>query len=259
MFDWICVVYRHGPKGKASFGFARDLARTMTNKPGVMVMVGETPASAAQLTEFHPNQTQMVRVKRILGCDETVLVETQSYQTGSLPCFPNNSLLIDRVLAPRRCGVPILVPFEETGINSRGTDGPLMIPFGDGLSGVRAGQLALPFAKELKRAVIFYHTSWREPGVTSEDARDHMCETARQNMHTLEAMASAAAVPCTSVIEMTDDTAEGILHCAMRYRAGLLIMSRRLKPGIGCYVTQVLEQSPIPLLIVNHPNERKTS
>ncbi len=258
MFDWICVIFRLGPQGKATFCFAGDLARTLSGDKKVMVLVGEEPGSAARLAGFDPNKLQMDRVKKLLAVNsEGLTVETRTYTTGTLPEFPKNSLLVDRHLAARRCGIPIMVPFEESGINSRSSRGPIVIPFGDGLSGVRAGRLTLPLAHTLRRSVIFYHTSWREPGVTSEDPRDHMCTTARANMHELEHLASLHEVPATSVIEMTDDTAEGILQCTMRSRASLLVMARRLKPGIGCYVTRILEQSPVPLLISNHPDERR--
>lgn len=257
MFDWLCVIFRLGPQGKATFCFAGDLARTLSNGR-VLVLVGEESAAASRLAKLNPDDLQLERVKKLLAHNSNGLtVETRTFSTGSLPEFPRNSLLVDRVLADQRCGVPILVPFEEKSLSSRSAGAPFIIPFGDGLSGVRAAETALPIAKCLNRPAVFYHTSWREPSVTSDDPRDHMCTTARQNMAALEQLGTKLGVQYKSVVETTDDTAEGILQCAMRNRAGLIVMARRLKPGIGCYVTRALQQSPVPILITNHPNERK--
>ena len=116
-----------------------------------------------------------------------------------------------------------------------------------------AAEIAFDLAQNLELPVVLYHTTWTVPGLSATDAKEHMCSSAQALLKTLQTMAEKSGVECTVVVETADDVVEGLLHCALRQSARLIVMSRTAKTTIGCYVSQTLRKTPIPLLAIASP------
>ncbi|MDO8622001.1 MAG: universal stress protein, partial [bacterium] len=139
-----------------------------------------------------------------------------------------------------------VAPQGETGVLVRGA-GPVCIPLGDGESGSWASLLGIPIARALGLSVVFYHTTWRNPAVASDEARAHMDPDAQLVLATAHQRAVAAGVAYHTIVEMADGVAEGIVRAALRERCSLIITARGRATGRGSYVDQLLAESPIPV------------
>lgn len=259
----LSLFYRHTPRGVNELTFALNFLQLVDASKLVLFL--ESDRQFAQVMPEGAGGAQCARLLNLV-CGQHPALLPQQLEVRSCPQNADrsklvaNSLLIDRQ-PDLRCPeltAPILVPFDEPGLLCRGT-GPFLLPFGDGRSAKRAACLALPLANMLGLSVVFYHTTWTEPGVLSQNPADHICPAADQVRQELETMASKAEVPYRTVIETTDDTVEGIVQCAMRCQARLIVMARRLKPGIGCYVMRAIKQSPVPLLIADDGGKRRAT
>jgi hypothetical protein len=174
---------------------------------------------------------------------------------GTLPNFPNGAIAVGQRYAEERpCpGVHALVPDSEVSIEQRG--GPLVIPFGNRNTALRAAELGMRLAKLLERKVILYHSTWRSNKVNSDEPRENMCPAAIEVMGKLEQLSSRLGVQCQTVVEMAPDVTLGIRNCAGAHFASLLICAfGRWKGGAGgssgSHVTKLVKQTAYPLLIV---------
>jgi nucleotide-binding universal stress UspA family protein len=166
-----------------------------------------------------------------------------------------NGVIVDHNLAFERADLSVLFPCRESTLLGRG-NGPILIPFGDGQSVMPAAQVGFAMAKKLDLPVVLYHTTWTVPGLTAADPQAHMCASAQALLKTLQSMAEKSGVECSVVVETADDVVEGLLHCALRQSARLIVMSRSAKTTIGCYVSQTLRKTPIPLLAIASPRTK---
>jgi len=252
----ICCLYSHTPEGDNALAFAADLKRRL---PGSKLQVflcldaksqelvtGRLGSAGwqgqlARVKEAVENKTGLpageVEVKQILGSAEQAQ-------------FPRDAIVVDRNFTrSRRHDVAVLAPFDETRLDCRG-EGVFLLPFGAGESGMHAAKAGLGLARAIGKKVVFYHTTWRnEKLVLWPEPADHMCQDSRAVRQSLEAFATELNIPFETRIEMANDVAEGIVRCAMRVRANLICMARGVKTGLGSYVTQVLDQSPVPVLV----------
>lgn len=163
-----------------------------------------------------------------------------------------NGVIVDHNLAFECADLSVLFPCRESTLLGRGK-GPILLPFGDGQSVMPAAQIGFALARQLGLPVVLYHTTWKVPGLTAADPQAHMCDSAQALLKTLQSMAEHSGVECSVVVETADDVVEGLLQCALRQSARLIVMSRSAKTTIGCYVSQTLRKTPIPLLAIASP------
>jgi nucleotide-binding universal stress UspA family protein len=169
-----------------------------------------------------------------------------------------SGIIVDHNLAFERDDLSVLFPCRESTLLGRG-NGPILVPFGDGQSVMPAAQLGFALAQKLSLPVVLYHTTWSVPGLTATDPKEHMCSSAQALLKTLQTMAEQSGVECSVVVETADDVVEGLLQCALRQSARLIVMSRSAKTTIGCYVSQTLRKTPIPLLAIASPRAKVAS
>lgn len=239
--------YANTPKGMRTLGFAADLAHRLGSKLQVVV-----EARGPQDPRCERDVQQQERICAHV-CARTGLTPSDfitSFQPFGLKRLEMRSqgLVVDASLAGSRRDVSVLAPFSEPALNARG-DGPILLPFGDDESALWAAGLGFSLAAALGKQVILYHTTWSE-NIDSRDPADHMCQKARRVRQILEVRAGEQQVPTNAVIEMAEHIAEGVIACAMRNRASLICTARGLKIGMGSYVDRLLDQSPVPVLVV---------
>lgn len=143
-----------------------------------------------------------------------------------------------------------LSPFEETSVLSRGS-GRVMIPVGNGESGVYAATRSMPIVKALGLPVTFYHTTWRDPGLPEgADASAHVSQGARDAIRRVRGLATDMRIGFDAVVETAEGIVDGVLLRALTDRCCLIVVARGRNTGKGSYVDQWLAKSPIPLLVM---------
>lgn len=257
----ICVVYRHTPQGDVALSFAAGLIDQVGGGKLFVYLNRGNAAETALIERVNADCPS-------LSCDRHVAADVAG-KTGlsasrielvtlapdrSETMFPAGAIVVDHNEMGRT--VNTLLPFDEVGLGCRGR-GPLVIPFGNDESSLQAAVVGIPLAKRLGRDIVFFHTTWRNPAIASGNPADHMCSNAMIVGDRLQEHARANGVSFSVVVETARDVVEGLIQCAMRAQANLIVMSRGLKTGLGSYVKRTAEQSPVPLLIVGRADGRK--
>src|SRR3990167_8442671 len=165
---------------------------------------------------------------------------------------PNGTLLVlDKPSGRKDVHVLLSMGTHELKL---GEDRCVLIPFGNGDSGLRAALIGIQMAKQLNLSVVFYHTTWRKPevvGLASEDGWNHICDKALANTESLRELATSVGVESRFFIEIAAPTVKGgIIGAALRKRATMIVMARGSEIRTGSYVDQVAGCSPVPLFIV---------
>ncbi|MBS1992973.1 MAG: universal stress protein [Cyanobacteria bacterium SZAS LIN-3] len=249
----ITCVFRRSTEGRLALLFAADLIRLCQEADGVNnvlhIYLETGEADAAQIaSESRP-------VANLLAEQNAHVLAEVAAITGLAPEFialagtDTSGIIVDHTMAFERADLDVLSPSREQSLLARGK-GPLLVPFGDSLSALPAANIAIALGKKLTLPVVFYHTTWRDESVASPKAEDHMCAEAREVAAVLKSRATTIGVEFSFAVETADDVAEGILQCALRQGARLIIMPRSAKTTIGCYVNQALAKTPVPLLAV---------
>jgi nucleotide-binding universal stress UspA family protein len=247
----ITCVFRRTAEGRLALAFAADLLRLLGSAAGETLNIYVEPgeADAARIS------SQATPTSQILAEQNSRILEEVAGLTG-LPAgaidiseSAADCILVDHILAFERADLDVLYPSREKTILGRGR-GPLLVPFGDSHTALPAANIAIMLGKLLALPVVFYHTTWADETVTSQVPADHMCEGAKEVAVLLRQNATNAGIEFSFVIETADDVAEGILQCALRQSARLIVMPRSAKTTIGCYVNQALAKTPVPLLAV---------
>lgn len=166
--------------------------------------------------------------------------------------FPSDALVVDAMFAGTHRNITVL---DGTGNDTfPGTvDAPIFVPLGDGESGIHAAKFATMLAADLRRPLILYHTTWKNPDVVSDRPADHICTSAGNVIMIARTRVQALGVTPTVCIETAPVVAGGIIRAAIRERAACIVVARSGKTGKGSYVDQLRSQSPIPVLIVATP------
>lgn len=151
--------------------------------------------------------------------------------------------------APAALDVPVLVPFDEEGPLARGI-GEVLFPFGSGSSAIHAMQESLPIVQALGLDVLFYHTTWRNPEVSSEMPDLHLSRSAIEVMQAVGKLASDAGVRHRTILEVSEGVIDGTLLRALTEHCALIVTARGCNTGRGSYVDQWLAKSPIPMLVM---------
>lgn len=257
----LCVVYSHTPAGRRALAFAAGL---LPPESQICVLLQNTPVKLPEpgATTEDYCETQRLRVARevseLTGLDRKRITVLIWGQDDPRNWSPHHIVIGDRLL-DELAPASLLLPFAEEGLTARG-NGPVVIPFGNGESGACAASKAIPLARFFNLAIAFYHTTWKNPQVETDDATLHMCGEALELQRSLESKAGDAGVSFTTTIETADDVVEGILRFSLRIGARLVAMSRGLHTGhAGSYVTQMAAQSPVPLFIAGRENMGRCS
>ena len=255
----ISCVYNRTAVGRLALVFAADLWSKLyaDNGNNLHIYLRSDPAGAASIDANAADKLMAVEARLVHGD----VLRKSNLPAAALTIDTNHAvsgIIVDHNLAFEREDLSVLFPCRESTLLGRGT-GPILIPFGDGQSCMPAAELGLALAKKLGLPVVFYHTTWAVPGLAETDAQAHMCASAQKLLKTLQAMAEQAGVECSLVIETADDVVEGLLHCALRQSARLIVMSRSAKTTVGCYVSQTLRKTPIPLLAMASPRLKAIS
>lgn len=257
----ISCVYSRTATGRLALAFAADLWSKLNpgTTPVVQVQplhvyLRSDPAGAAAIcanSVASPVAELMATEAKLVHGD--VLRKTNLLASAiTIDSSHAAGVIVDHNLAFQRDDLSVLFPCRETTLLGRGS-GPILIPFGDGQSVMPAAEIGLALAKSLGLSIVFYHTTWSVPGLEAAKPEAHMCASAQRLLKTLQAMAADAGVECSVVVETADDVVEGLLQCALRQSARLIVMSRSAKTTVGCYVSQTLRKTPIPLLAMASP------
>ena len=251
----ISCVYSRTAAGRLALIFAADLwsklhgAEPVQDQP--LHVYSRSDPDGAALIDASAADTLMA-TEASLVYDDVVRKTNLAPSAISIDANHASGVIVDHNLAFERDDLSVLFPCRESTLLGRG-NGPILVPFGDGQSVMPAAEIAFDLAHNLGLPVVLYHTTWSVPGLTSTDPKEHMCSSAQALLTTLQDMAEQSGVECSVVVEMADDVVEGLLHCALRQSARLIVMSRSAKTTIGCYVSQTLRKTPIPLLAIASP------
>lgn len=248
----ISCVYDRTADGRQTLGFALDLWQLIRQAPPFHVYLNHDTEGARILNSEQAHdivslEAQLVHadIQQKTGLPGPSILVSHDYSQG---------ITVDHNLAFQREDLSVLYPCREKSLLARGR-GPILLPFGDGVSALPSAALAFQLAHAMSLPVVLYHTTWRNPKLAQADAKEHMCDDARLRMNQLKAKANEASIEVHVVVETADDVVEGILQCALRNSARLIIMARSAKTTMGCYVKQALAKTPIPLIALASKNE----
>lgn len=250
----LCIMYSNTAECDRSIAFAAALhGQIGTGKLHVYLKSDPAASALLQARIERPDDLQVERVRRQVSDRSGIgeeSIEVRLYSQVAEIAFPKGAILIGPTPKFPRRDVNVLTPFDEQQLGQR-SDGPIFIPFGDGESGIEAAVVALPLAKALGRAVVFYHTTWKDEEVAPDATpEEHMCPKARQVQHYLENRARALGIKYTTIIETHDDVSVGVVQCAARTGADLIALARGRKVKSGSYVSHLAKRSNIPLLTI---------
>ncbi len=235
----VCVDYFRNIDRVPNLAFARAL----------MVCFGSTELyvrSVSPQGDFaHLASEQVLRVR----ADVAALTGIDSKQVQVIGDFPAGCIAVDNLPICSRHDVIWVVPMDERGLTTRGR-GNILVPFGNGVSALKALALAGPIAQSSGLPLLFYHTSWKNPQVASKDPADHICLDARAIQTKLVASAASLGVQASSVIECAEDVADGILHTAMLTQSRIIVMPQSQMVEVGDYCYRVKDKSPVPVMII---------
>ncbi len=254
----ITSVYRKTAEGALAQAFAVDLLRGLGGDT-LSVLIPYDPStgvpggpnsimSGSQADPLLVSQSKRILddVRRSTGIEK---VNVSAQVAGGI--------VVDHHGTSLECEeVDTLYPRRETTLLARGK-GAVLIPFGDSVEAVTAAERAFAIARALALPVVLYHTTWKDAKVGSDTPQDHMCAEAHDVSCRLQALAHLHGLKCKVVVETADDVVEGIIRCAMRESASLIVMTRSSKTTVGCYVDQALKQSPVPLLAIAALDRRR--
>ncbi len=248
----VSVYFEDTVVGRAGLAYAADLASGLSLHLEVFVCTDsrreETVGDSATVrTALVERLSALVAEVTKLAYGDQFTINT--YEVGKEAVIAPDSILVDQAAKHHSRDAIVLASYDETAVRGRLGTGPIFVPFGDETAGMHAAHFGLPMAKKLGLPVVYYHTTWKDEDTTSDNPADHMCAAARRIQSELTRMATAHGVEHRFVIECADDVVEGMLQCAMRERAALIVLARGARTGIGSYVTQSLAQSPIPCLV----------
>ena len=240
----------HGGKSATSNGAKQTAQAEPAHDQPLHVYLRSDPDGAA-LIDAGAADSLMTTEARLVHDD---VVRKTNLTPGAITMDANHAsgVIVDHNLAFERDDLSVLFPCRESTLLGRG-NGPILVPFGDGQSVMPAAEIAFDLAQNLGLPVVLYHTTWTVPGLNTTDPKEHTCASAQALLKTLQTMAEQSGVECSVVVETADDVVEGLLHCALRQSARLIVMSRSAKTTIGCYVSQTLRKTPIPLLAIASP------
>jgi nucleotide-binding universal stress UspA family protein len=251
----VTVLYEHSVSGRNSLAVAFDLLAKLKSKD-LKVVIPQPAELGAEANKLSASRLASSLEASVRSTGITVSVESIAQASQRLVSQASQSLIVSsnpiddfEFILDK---VNLLVSFDEEKLDGRGS-GPLVFPFGSGESGWHAAQFALPLAQAMGLPVEFYHTTWTDPARPDVPPADQMCAAAIELRRKLEERAASLGIKFNTTVETADDVAEGLIRFSLRKGACLIAMARGRNTRAGSYVTQLLEQSPIPLVICGRP------
>ena len=145
---------------------------------------------------------------------------------------------------PLYAGLPCIVSKDE-GAVFRNVKREILLPFGPGEAACRVLGSIRELADLLGASIRLYHTTWRAPGVESENAYDHMCAEAREALAKLR-----ESGPFEAALEMAEEVDSGIHLAALKSGSSLIAMTRGSRVLKGGYLAELIARSAVPVIII---------
>lgn len=251
----VCVIYGESRRMRSAISYAGKLAALI----GASVLHVYLPGTVALSPEAA--EAQRLRVQANVQKWQTIPVEVHDnidLEFAPATALPPNAIIVNNGLALKRRDLTVLQPFEETNVLRVG--GTILVPFGDGDSGLISSNVAIPLAKATTLDVMFYHTTWRNESVASDSPADHMCTEAASHQTMLQELATENGVNHTFAVEMADDVVMGMLNCALNggvsveepNPVNLIVMAHGVNTHLGSYVEKALNVSATPILVIGN-------
>lgn len=243
----VTVLYEHTQGGRNSLAVAFDLLRKLKSND-LKVVLPQPPELGDEVNRLCASRLAKSIQQFPFATGFSVTVESEPEATARLHADSNGSIIVSSSPIEGSDNFNVLVSLDEESLDGRGA-GPMVFPFGNGESGAHAGKFALPLAKAMGLSIEFYHTTWSNAARKDAPPSEHMHASAIELRRQLESQAQALGIAFNTTIETADDVAEGLIRFSLRKGACLIAMARGRNTRVGSYVTQLLTQSPIPLLI----------
>lgn len=256
----VIVAYEETESGRSAVRYAASLGRALEVPTFVKVQSGtvqqhnllparEQDLCAALNAERNRVERRVMRLADVLISTEGLVMVQSTSRPLAAHAFSTTQIVVSAGLARERCVASIIDPKFDPVVGAW-EKGPIVVPFGVSESGKVAARAAIPIAKQLRRPVLFYHTSWRNGDVSSDDPHDHLSVMQRACGDFLGSLAQDSGVASEIVYALADAVHGGIIDAAMRAGATMIVMVRSPMVGKGSYVDQVLDASPLPVCVV---------
>ena len=219
--------------GYSRLNFAKDLASRL--KVPLQIVLKKFNALTAELQE------QEHRVKTMIPGAEVVY---------EIPA-DENSLLVAYNSYNHTDRHTLVVPQDES-LYDPYQKCKIMVPLGNAENGIEATKLAIKLANIVGSNILFWHTTWPDESIDSDDPRDNMCPRAKDIMERCVAMTEDIGLLYSQRIEMwPGDIATGCVQAAHEENCSLILM--KLGAGIvqGSWCYDVSDISTIPVLIAS--------
>ncbi|MFA5987636.1 MAG: hypothetical protein WC797_03235 [Candidatus Paceibacterota bacterium] len=257
----VTAFYR-GDESLNKIRYALDLAQRLNTKLTVLL---DSSSPYVKMV--------VVMLKTTLKMDEEVLLKTLSERIRqhivdelNIPDYSlevtnsadvGQSILVNNraIFSSRK--TTVLAPWKEESVVSRGSS-EVMFPIGKGRSCRWALRNGLPLVKAAipDLSVLYWHTTWLDPNVESENPEDHPCVEVRENLALAKKMADQLGVKNRQIIEIRRDVVEGLSQAILRERCCLVVMTRGLGTGFGRYGDILIRrQCPAPVLMIGLEGE----
>lgn len=251
----ICVIFNDTSSGHAELKYAADITMRLNSPLTVLIQNSlETATLLAKNNKQNAKEIQETAEERI---DKKVYSLINEFLWVSYEVMPDNpkllnsekTIFISNSLIHERNDLSVLAPFDEVGLLERGP-GEIMIPFGNGESGIFAVNETLPLINRLGLNVVFWHTTWKNPALAEATAETHMVPEAKSVLKIIQQKANELGIKHRNVIETADDVVEGIIRFALKEHCVMVVMARGRKTGAGRYGDRLIKRSsPVPVFM----------
>ena len=251
----VFVFFNDTFSGHAELKYAANIAKHLNSPLTILIPDSlETAILFAKNSKYCVREILEIAQKRIsekvsslinacLQISYEVVPDDLNLLNSDKTIFVSNSIISEQN------NFSVIAPFNEAGLLERGP-GEIMIPFGNGESGIFAATKALPLIKRLGLNVVFWHTTWKNPALIANEPEQHMIEDAKSVLKTIREKADELGIKHRSVIETADDVVEGMLRFALKEHLVLIVMTRGKKTGEGRYGDRLIKRSsPIPIFM----------
>lgn len=242
----VYVRFRESRSGQSELRYAASLCRRLD--ADLMVIAPEPCSSMrvlglADVWSPDPLRRELIR----FASGTTPHLPTGSLLVGDFGDWPKNELLRHHRLYPR----------DQEEFCPPKTPPKLLVPFGKGGSGERAGALAVSLSRAMSdpapsgaghgSEIVFYHTTWRNPALPPALPRLHMHPGSAATQARLDEL--ARDINHRSRIETASDVVSGIVGSALAENADLIVMARGVGTCLGSYMDRVLARTTVPVIV----------
>ncbi|MCX6778881.1 MAG: universal stress protein [Candidatus Magasanikbacteria bacterium] len=159
-------------------------------------------------------------------------------------------IVISNSIAEKRQPYTVIAPRYMAEFDPHGKK-KIIVSLGDGQAGLKATVFAIWFARRVGFSLVFWHTTWRDPTISSDNPQDHMNHQARLVLLKAQTLAEEAHVPYEiDIRSVSQAIADGIVAAAYDNDCCLIVMKRGDSAVIGSHCDSTVERTPIPLMVV---------